>query len=192
MRAGLLGMIAQPWQGNKLLDDIAWCADNGAYGKNYPGHDGWWTWLMRFTPEQRSRCAFAVAPDVVSDAERTLALAATHLPRLRAAGFPAALAAQDGLEQLDVPWDAFDVLFLGGSTEFKLGGYVRELTVEAKRRGKAVHMGRVNSLKRLRYARLIGCDSADGTGVTFGPDVNLPKVLGWVRDTNDQYVWSAS
>jgi hypothetical protein len=44
-----------------------------------------------------------------------------------------------------------------------------------------VHMGRVNSLKRLRYAEFIGVDSADGTVLTFGPDRRLPEVLGWVH-----------
>lgn len=43
----------------------------------------------------------------------------------------------------------FDVLFLGGSTAWKLGSAARRLTTEAKARGKQVHMGRVNSLKRL-------------------------------------------
>ena len=30
-------------------------------------------------------------------------------------------------------------------------------------RGKWVHMGRVNSTRRIRYAASIGCDSVDGT-----------------------------
>ena len=55
-------------------------------------------------------------------------------------------------------------------------------TAEAKRRGKQVHMGRVNSARRYRYAEAIGCDSADGTYIAFGPDVNLPKVLAWPMD----------
>jgi hypothetical protein len=33
-----------------------------------------------------------------------------------------------------------------------------------KERGKHVHMGRVNTLRRLRYAEAIGVDSVDGTG----------------------------
>jgi len=32
----------------------------------------------------------------------------------------------------------------------------------------------------------IGCDSADGTYVAFGPDVNLPDVLAWLRAVNGQ------
>lgn len=27
---------------------------------------------------------------------------------------------------------------------------------------------------------MMGCDSVDGTYLTFGPDVNLPRLLGWL------------
>lgn len=81
-----------------------------------------------------------------------------------------------------VPWGEFDVLFIGGSTEWKLGAAVRGLVAEAKARGKGVHMGRVNSLKRFRYAEAIGCDSVDGTFLTFGPEKNLPELLSWVSE----------
>ena len=93
---------------------------------------------------------------------------------------------RDGQESLPVPWDSFDVAFVGGTTDWKLGPHARALVAEAKSRGKAVHMGRVNSAKRMRYAAAIGCDSADGTYITFGPDRNLPHVLGWVRDAVEQ------
>jgi hypothetical protein len=81
-----------------------------------------------------------------------------------------------------------DVLFIGGDTEWKLGPVASDLAAQAKRRGKWVHMGRVNSEKRLRYADAIGCDSADGTYLTFGPDVNLPKTLAWLRGIHTQTV----
>jgi hypothetical protein len=99
-------------------------------------------------------------------------------------GLPVALVAQDGLENLHIPWCSFDALFLGGSTAWKLGPAARDLTRQAKGRRKHVHMGRVNSLDRLRYAAAIGCDSADGTYVAHGPDVNLPKLLRWLDDVN--------
>jgi len=60
----------------------------------------------------------------------------------------------------------------------------RELVREAKRRGKWVHMGRVNSLKRLQYATSIGCDSADGTYLVKAPDGNLPTLLAWLDQVN--------
>lgn len=117
--------------------------------------------------------------NVVGDAQATLLRSRPLLPSIREAGCPAALVAQDGLTSARTPWDEFDVLFLGGGTDWKLGEAAKELTEEAISRGKPVHMGRVNSKKRWKYAESIGCSSADGTYLTFGPDINLPRLLRW-------------
>lgn len=174
-----LGMIDTPAQGNALPYDVDWCADNGCFGKGYPGDDGYLAWLACRT-DRVGRCAFATAPDVVGDAAATFERSMPMLPRIRALGFPVAFVAQNGLEHLTVPWDEFDALFIGGDNVFKLGGPARRITAEAKARGKWVHMGRVNSEARIRYAHRIGCDSADGTYLIKGPDVNLPKLLAWL------------
>jgi hypothetical protein len=42
-------------------------------------------------------------------------------------------------------------------------------------------MGRVNSERRYRYAYAIGCDTADGTFLTFGPDTNIRRLRAWLR-----------
>lgn len=184
MSAGLIDCIATPKSGKDRVPEGAyWCADNGCFGKGYPGDDEWWAWLERHAG--RDRCLFAVAPDVVGDAVATLARSRPWLARIRSLGIPAAFVAQDGWGDIDVPWDEFDVLFIGGTTEFKLGPEARRAVAEAKARGKQVHMGRVNSERRIRYAHAIGCDSADGTYLAFGPDVNLPDVLAWLRGVND-------
>jgi len=94
-----------------------------------------------------------------------------------------ALVAQDGLESLPVPWEDFDALFIGGSTAWKLSEAARELCQEAKRRGKWVHMGRVNSLRRMQVAEAFGCDSADGTMLRFDP--NRP-VQSWAQHVTDR------
>lgn len=184
MASGLVDAICTPRQGTRLPEGATWCADNGCFGKGYPGDAPWIEWLASFTPEQIDRCRFAVAPDVVGDAAATLARSMPWLPKIRALGYPAAFVAQDGLESECIPWDAFDVLFIGGTTAWKLGHRARAVVTEAKSRGKWVHMGRVNSEKRLLYATAIGCDSADGTYVAFGPDQNLPRVLAWLRMAN--------
>ena len=181
MTAGLIDCIVTPAQGNKIPDGAWICADNGCFGKGYPGDEAWWAWLQTL-PADRTR--FAVAPDVVADAVATMERSRPWLARIRSLGTPAAFVAQDGLENMVVPWDEFDVLFIGGSTEWKLGPHATRLTFEAKRHGKKVHMGRVNSAQRMRHAALIGCDSVDGTYIAFGPDTNLPKVLGWLRTVN--------
>lgn len=184
MQAETLGFIDTPAQGNRRPEGVIWCADNGCFGKGYPGDDAWLAWLSKNAYAADS-CLFATAPDVVGDAAATLERSAPWLPAIRALGYPAALVAQDGLENLQAPWDDFDVLFIGGSTEWKLGHHVRALVAQAKMRGKKVHMGRVNSEKRYKYAAAIGCDTVDGTYLTFGPRTNLPNVLAWSR-LNDQ------
>lgn len=179
MQAGVLGYIDTPAQRNIRPDGVTWCADNGAFSDKFDERT-WWRFLNKHAHDAAT-CLFATAPDVVGDAVATLERSRPWLPRIRELGYPAALVAQDGLENLPVPWDEFDVLFIGGSTEWKLGAAARELVAEAKRRGKWVHMGRVNSEKRWRYADAIGVDSCDGTILTRGPKVNLPRVLAWTR-----------
>jgi len=184
IHAGYIGFIDTPLQGNVRPPGIAWCADNGCFGKGF-NEDNWWGWLQRHAGEAGT-CWFATAPDVVGDAEATLARSRPWLPRIRALGYRAAYVAQDGSDEFPPPWGEFDVLFLGGTTEFKLGPVARELVAEGRRRGVPSHMGRVNSHRRYRYAETIGCASVDGTHLTFAPDRTLPELLGWVRSIRDE------
>jgi hypothetical protein len=183
MREGLLGMIATPLAGNKVVDGIEWCGDNNAFGGDYPGDPAFLTWIYR-RHQYAPRCRFIVAPDVVGDAFATLERSAPMLPVIRSMDFPVALVAQNGLEDLVVPWSSFDALFIGGDTQWKVGPAAAALAAEARARGKWVHMGRVNSLKRLRLARHMGCDSADGTLLAHGPDRHLDPLLRWLREVN--------
>jgi hypothetical protein len=145
-----------------------WAADNGCYAA--PERftmAGYLAWLHEMGAHHGAPI-FATAPDVVGDASATMALSVPALPLIREVA-PVALVGQDGLESLPVPWDDFDALFLGGTTEWKLSEAAGALAREAKARGKWVHMGRVNSLKRMVYAESIGCDSADGTVLKHDP-----------------------
>lgn len=181
MRAGRLGFIDTPKQGNKMPEGVTWCADNGCFGRGYPGDTGYLAWLANHRAE-RQLCAFATAPDVVGDAKATMERSMPFMDPIRERGYKAALVAQDGLEKLTIPWDDFDCLFIGGSTEWKLGYEARRIIEQAMDRSKWVHMGRVNSRKRIRYAYVAGCDSVDGTFLTFGPDKNLPPLLRWLDE----------
>lgn len=187
MRAGRLGFIDTPFQGNKRPEGVIWCADNGCFNDQKFTEASWMRFLETHAPAADT-CVFATAPDVIGDAAATLKRSLPWLPKIRALGYRAAFVAQDGIENTDIPWSEFDCLFIGGAKDdvFKLGPVARALVLEAKRRGKWVHMGRVNSRKRYRYAEAIGCDSADGTYLTFGPDTNLPKLMGWLADLQDR------
>lgn len=179
MTVGDLAMITTPNEQRILLPGVTWVADNGCFSSHYVGDERWFNWLSNHAVNA-GRCLFATAPDVVGDAAATLARSLPWLPRIRALGYPAALVAQDGLEHLDVPWDDFDALFIGGTTDWKLGPAARHLVAQARERGKHVHMGRVNSHRRWAYAEAIGCDSVDGTFLAFGPDTNLPRLRAWI------------
>jgi hypothetical protein len=185
-RPDLLGQLCAPGGGSPPLEGARWGADNGAFTGRYPGDDGFLDWLARYEGA-RDRCLFATAPDVVGDHEATLKRSRPMLERLRKAGWPAGFVAQDGMEWSSVDlWDEMDALFIGGSTEWKLGAEAANLVAVAASLGKHVHMGRVNSGKRWRYAQWIGCDSADGTFIARAPDTNLPRLLRWVDDPQMQ------
>lgn len=178
MAQGLIGQIVTPAAGNVVVPGAQWIADNAVFGGKYPGNGRYLAWLAsRPYPDQ---CRFAVAPDVVADHEATLHRALPMLGRIRSL-VPVAFVAQNGSTPSWVPWPEFDALFIGGSTEWKLGPEARLMVKAARRNGKWVHMGRVNSQERYSYAERIGCDSVDGTYLAFGPNKNLPKVLWWTR-----------
>jgi hypothetical protein len=186
--------MLQPGMGNRPPAGQPWAADNGRFSKPQTYSDeSYLGWLDKRSPDAE-RCLFATAPDVVGDAVATLELSVPMLPRIRAAGYRPALVAQDGLESLPVPWDAFDVLFVGGSTRWKLSETCFSLIAEAKRRGKWVHMGRVNSLRRLTLAASVGCDSADGTYLRFRHALGTgeAEITSWLRDLSGRpFLWDA-
>ena len=181
-----MGVFITPGMGNKVLPDVKWAGDNECFtlGKNFDG-EKFVKWLVDKPVEN---CLFISAPDVVGDPVETLKRSVEWLPAIRNLGFPVAFIGQDGIENLldSVPWDSFDAWFTGGSTEWKLSEDAAVASREAKRRGKWLHMGRVNSLKRMRYAKSLGYDSVDGTKISFAPDENFPKILRWIKKVNEE------
>ncbi len=185
-------VMLTPDMGNRVPEDVPWAADNACYSNPKAYSDERYLAWLESRLAYAYRCLFATAPDVVKDSAATLARSLPMLPRIRAAGYRAALVAQDGLVPDAVPWDDIDALFIGGSTEWKLSEAAYTLCVAAKDHGKWLHMGRVNSARRYELSRSFGCDSADGTFMAFGPDVNEPKAQRWLdRAAREPHLWSA-
>lgn len=177
------GVMTTPndWWPQDWLLGFRWAADTGSY-TNPEGYSTtrYLQWLTRKKPFQ-AMCLFATAPDVVGEPVATWDKAEPVLPQIRALGYSAALVAQDGVEECPIDWTAFDAWFVGGTTKWKLSSPSYALMAEARARGKHVHMGRVNSWRRVRTAAVAGCHSVDGTYATYAPDVYVPHILSWME-----------
>lgn len=181
LNSGVVGLMNTPANGYVIEPGWAWAADNGCFGKGWPGYGKWIAWLEKFTTEQRAACLFATAPDVVGDGQASLARSLPWLAVIRSLGYPAALVTQDGMTPSQIPWQEVDWLFIGGTDDHKLGPEGKALIAAAHDHGKRVHIGRVNSQQRFLAMAALGADSCDGTFIAFGPETNVPRLMGWIE-----------
>ncbi|MDA8287768.1 MAG: hypothetical protein M0014_04795 [Actinomycetota bacterium] len=186
-----VGLLIQPnsYAPHKTAPFVRWAADNGCF----PPDDHWspTKWLRMLgeidalDEETKTRCLFVLVPDMPFDHAETCHRWERWSPVAYAFGLPLAFAIQDGATLRNVPWGEFDVAFLAGTTEWKMSEEAYSLAAAARDRGKWVHMGRVNSWKRLDWASTIGCDSSDGTFTRFGkPEEMVSRIAAWLA--NDQ------
>lgn len=164
----------------RIQDGWKWICDNGAFTGKFQ-EDTFFAFLARLA-EYQSQCVFVVAPDVVGDANKTLEQFQYYAPLIRALGYPVAFVAQDGQENLEFP-DNFDCLFIGGSTEWKMSTKAESCIKRAQALGKWVHIGRVNTRKRIRHFALLNIDSVDGTAIVFKPDERIRQIKRWTHET---------
>lgn len=172
-----VGELIVPGAGNDptslRLEIGKWAMDNGAYSGFDAG--AFVTMLERF--HGRKGCRFVAAPDRPMDAYQTLTQWPFWSQLIRGVGFVPALVGQDGMTVSDVPWSELGALFIGGSTEWKLGPQAESLIGYAKTRGLWVHMGRVNSQRRIWEAARKGCDSFDGTKYSRFSERWIPEAV---------------
>ena len=146
---------------NRQKEHDEFAIDNGAFA----GFDrAKFLSLLEREKVARHLCRFVVVPDVVADARRTEEVF-NHW-KYQLAGWPLAMAAQDGLESRTIPWQQIEAIFIGGSTEWKLGQHAKAVIRAAQAIGKYVHVGRVNTPGRFKYFEKLGVDSIDGTGLS--------------------------
>jgi hypothetical protein len=181
-----LGRLIQPRHYSSIEQTAAagipWAADNDAFNGWSDVAEGRYLRMLDRI-EWLDGCLWVTVPDVVADAVATMERFETWEPELRRRGLPVALVAQDGLEDMRVPWGRLDALFVGGSTGWKLSLAAQRLMEDAKRRGKLVHVGRVNARRRIQYLLSLGCvDSIDGTTFARWRDRWLDVGLGWVGE----------
>jgi hypothetical protein len=137
--------------------------DNGAYARF--NRDSFFALLDR-EREIRKRCLWVTLPDVVGSARRTLELWDRYRYNEHLHGYRRALVLQDGIEDLPIPWDQVDAVFVGGTTEWKMSDHAAQCVRCAQAMGKATHAGRVNTPDRWRHFEALGVDTCDGSGIS--------------------------
>ena len=178
------GRLLSPKNYSRAADSgewgIPWAADNGAFADFDPR-----TYRVMLQAIRGAlACLFVTAPDAVGDWERTRRMWDVWRPDLD--GFPRAYVLQDGQPMDDVPWRDLSAVFVGGTTEWKLGPDVVKLVRRAQWQGAWVHMGRVNSRRRFDYAAQLGVDSVDGSSFSQFRRRYLPDALRWHRSPLQQ------
>jgi hypothetical protein len=199
-RIGLLNT----WKiGYSLVTMLAYpffAIDCGAYSRGADhrlfNFDKWEAWtLKRLTAIAEAgameRLLFVVIPDAI-DVDLTGREVTSHpavtlerfrqlAPKVRATGAPAALVVQPGMVPSQIPWEMVDYVFIGGDTAWKedVNGAGRVVRY-AKSLGIPVHVGRVNTQRRIAIMADWGVDTIDGTKLTNGVAKNLPQLVDWM------------
>ncbi len=113
-------------------------------------------------------CKWIALPDVVGDHEKTLDLfwewkriLESHWINKK---MKFAFVVQDGATIESIPWDDIVAVFLGGTDRMKRSRRAFRIMRHARRMGKWVHIGRVNTEKWIEYWYWTA-DSIDGSGL---------------------------
>lgn len=178
IKQGIFGQITSPKSGDKIIEGAQWALDNGCFANTWT-ESRWTKNIVRY--RGIPNCLFAVVPDIVADANGTDRLWYEWADFVKECGYKAAYVLQNGCTH--IPENA-DAVFTGGDTDWKLGPEASNWIKQAKKRGLWTHMGRVNSLKRLKYAKEQGYDSCDGTFITYAPSKNAKIMSKWVQQIN--------
>jgi hypothetical protein len=184
-----LGRLYTPRTGNSVVqqpDGMVFAYDNDGF--KYFDKDRWLERLHDWTDrcvQAVDQCRFVTCPDFVGNAWMTDRLFKSWHGYIHRLGFPVAFVAQNGLERQKVYWRRFEALFIGGDNVFKMAPFAADLIKEAKDKGKWVHVGRVNSIRRARVFLDLGVDSVDGTGFSMFPTTYIPWFMGFLQNPDN-------
>lgn len=167
MRANGWGLLLTPDRPELLPGFTEIAIDNGAWGAFQRKEEWVPDKFCKLVNQYGRRAKWVVAPDIVCGGVESLARSLEWLPWLSERCTQVLIAVQDGMsaEHL-VPHVSKSVgLFVGGSSDWK------EETLPmwgklARESGCYLHVGRVNSARRIRLCAMSGADSVDGTSGT--------------------------
>lgn len=179
---GSIGHLYTPARTERVRPWIPYVLDNGRFSEAVRGapfdEAGFLRHLERYAFLSQ-RPGWVVVPDVPFDGEATLRWWDQWAPRLAEYGIPLAMAVQDGMATKDVSDRGPDVIFVGGTTEWKW-----ETVGEWCRVFPRVHVGRVNSPRRLYELAGLGAESCDGSGWFRGKSPQVVGLARYLAETN--------
>lgn len=158
-----------------------WCLDNGAWTSHQQAQPFDEAAFLLAYEKIASGADFCVLPDIVEGGMRSLEFSLSWRERLGAPLCPLLLAVQDGMSVTDVEGLIGSQLgiFVGGSTRFK-EDTLPTWGALARERGTHLHVGRVNTKRRVMLCHMAGADSIDGTSVSRFVDT-LPLIDNAIR-----------
>lgn len=161
--------LRTPATGYARVNGVNWVMDNGSFSN----FDEAAFMRMACVAISDNYCKWFAMPDVVGDHSETIRLFSMYKSLLEKMWIPKpdlskkmAFVIQDGASVATIPWAEITAVFLGGTTKFKLSRLAWIILEEAKKRGKWVHVGRVNTPPRINYFHGIA-DSIDGSGIAM-------------------------
>jgi len=148
-------------------EGFPYAIDNGAWTAHQRGTEFDSVLFVSLLDKLADRADWIVVPDIVGGGHKSWQFSRLWLPRVREYQRPTLIAVQDGLDGYDVGRFLDDTtgIFVGGTTEWKLATLPHWGRV-AKDRGCHLHVGRVNSARRIAYCHAVGADSFDGSSAS--------------------------
>lgn len=176
-----LGYLVTPFSHTKLSHVVNknYAIDNGAFSGL--DENKFMNIVNNFKNNKKE--LFIAVPDVVGNHKETIKMFYKWRDKLQ--DYNLGFVAQDGMTENDIPKDA-QAIFIGGTTEYKLGQTAYKVIQKAKENNLWVHMGRVNSLKRIKYAYESNVDSVDGTKYAMFDKVYLQQALEYIESLKNQ------
>lgn len=176
LRAAGWGLIVSATGAHRTEGFSRYGIDNGAWTAHQQGAPWDEAAFRALVGALGAGADFIVAPDIVAGGLTSLRLTERWLPRLDGIGRWRLVAVQDGMAADDVrPLLGHGVgIFVGGSTPWKLAT-VRAWGRLAAETGAYLHVGRVNTARRIALCASAGADSFDGTSATKYA-VTLPEL----------------
>lgn len=157
----------------KAYTHLPFYADNDAFN-NFSAEK----YCIMLDRLKQIQICWVTAPDKVANAQETTKMFHYWIDKIHP--LPVAYVLQDGVTQDMIPFDTISAVFLGGSTEFKLSPYAMNLLHYARSMNKLVHVGRVNSVKRIKLFHEV-MHTFDGSGFARFAKRDIPKYIKYME-----------